>query len=115
MIRNLILCLPFILLSNNLLAHGGKAHIMGAVTAVDARHVEVKTKEGKTVSILLGKDTKYQKGNVAAAFSDIQVGQRVFVEATGKGDKMTASEIHLAAPVKQVKEQPAKKRQATKP
>jgi preprotein translocase subunit YajC len=114
MIRKLILCLPLILLSNNLLAHGGKTHIMGTVMAVDARHVEVKTKEGKTVSILLGKDTKYQKGDLAAAFSDIQVGQRVFVEATGKVDKMTASEIHLA-PAKQVKEQAAKKRQSAKP
>jgi hypothetical protein len=112
--RELSLSLLLILVSNSLLAHGGKTHVMGTLTALDARHIEVKTKEGKTVSILLSKDTKYQKGNSTAAFSDIQIGQRVFVEATGKGDKMTASEIHLA-PAKPEKGQEAKKRQSTTP
>lgn len=112
--RELSLSLLLILVSNSLLAHGGKTHIMGTVTAVDARHVEVKTKEGKTVSILLNNDTKYHQGTAAAAFSDIQVGQRVVVDATGKGDTMTASEIHLA-PAKQMKGQEVKKRQPTKP
>ena len=112
--RNLGLSLLLILVSNNLLAHGGMTHIMGTVTAIDTRHVELKTKEGKTISVFLNKDTKYHQGKAVAAFSDIWVGQRVVVEATGKGDKMTASEIHLA-PAKPVKAPEAKKRQLTKP
>ena len=112
--REVSLSLLLILVSNSLLAHGGMTHIMGTVTAIDTRHVELKTKEGKTVSVLLTKDTKYLQGNAAAALPDIKVGQRVVVEATGKGDKMTASEIHLA-PAKQMTKPEGKKSQPTKP
>jgi hypothetical protein len=108
--RKLCLSLLLILVSDSSLAHGGKTHIMGTLTAVDARHIEVKTKDGKTVSILLNKDTKYHRENAVAVFSDIQVGQRVVVDVTGKGDKMSASEIQLA-PAKQVKGPEAKKSQ----
>ena len=48
------------------LAHGRGTHVMGTVTALDAQYVVVQTKEGKTISILLKKGTKYRKGEAAA-------------------------------------------------
>ena len=81
-------------------AHGGGTHIMGMVATLDAQHVVVKTKDGKTLSILLNKETEYRKGTTAATSTDLKVGDRVVVHATGKGNKMTASEIHFSSPGK---------------
>ena len=82
----------------SVLAHEGKPHVMGTVTALDARHVVVQTKEGKTTSILLKKETQYRKGETAATDADLKVGDRVVVDVTGKGDALTASEIRFASP-----------------
>ena len=78
-----------------LFAHGGYTHVMGTVTAMDATHVEVKTKAGKTVSVKLTEGTKFTKDGTAAAAKDMQVGQRVAVEAKGHGDALEASEVKL--------------------
>jgi hypothetical protein len=78
---------------------------MGTVTAVDASHVEVKTRAGKVVSVTLTDATKYTKAGAAAAAKDVEVGQRVSVEAKPKGEGLEASEVKLgvmtkAAPAK---------------
>jgi hypothetical protein len=88
-----------------LLAHGGFTHVVGTVAAMDATHVEVKTRAGKVVSVKLSEATKYTKSGKAAAASDMQVGQRVAVEAKGHGSDLEASEVKLgvmpkAAPAK---------------
>ncbi len=78
-------------------AHGGGAHIMGTVAALDAQHVVVKTKEGKTQSVLVNDQTTYRKGKATATSADLQVGDRVVVHTTGKGDPLTAGEIHFSS------------------
>jgi hypothetical protein len=78
-------------------AHGAGTHIMGTVEFLDTQHVVVKTKEGKTVSILLDKSTEYRQGKVAATGADLKVGNRVVVDVTGEGDKMKASDIRFSA------------------
>ena len=78
-----------------LLAHGGYTHVMGTVAAMDATHVEVKTRAGKVVSVKLSDATKYVKDGKAAAGSDMQVGQRVAVEAKGHGADLEAAEVRL--------------------
>lgn len=75
-----------------------RASTVGTVAALDAQHVVVQTTEGKTLSILLNKATKYRKGEVTATGADLKVGDRVLVEATGEGDMFTASEIRFASP-----------------
>ena len=82
-------------LSGPLLAHGGYTHVIGTVTAMDATHVEVKTKAGKTVSVKLSETTKFTKDGAAAAAKDMLVGQRVSVEAKGHADALEASEVKL--------------------
>lgn len=86
-----------------LLAHEGHK-VMGTVTAVDASHLEVKDKAGKTVSIALTAETKYRKPGAtatapaqAAAAADVKVGQRVVVSVKEEGEKMTATEVMLGA------------------
>lgn len=77
-------------------AHEGHKHnVMGTVTAVDATRLELKDKDGKTVSLLLNNETKYVKGRSFAAASDLKVGDRVVVEVAGEGDKLTAKEVKL--------------------
>ncbi len=76
-------------------AHGGKPHIMGAVTAVDANHVEVKTPNGQTVSVHLSRDSKYFKGSAAATLEDVKVGLRVVLHVKGNGKDLMALEVRL--------------------
>src|SRR5262244_1416883 len=78
-------------------AHGGGLHIMGTVTDMDAQHVVVKTKDGKTQSVQVNDQTTYRKGKTTATSADLQVGDRVVVHTTGKGDPLTAKEIHLSS------------------
>ena len=79
-------------------AHGNETHVMGTVAALDAQQVVVKTKDGKTTSILLNKETTYRKGATAATSADLKVGDRVVVHATGKEDTLTAHEIRFSSP-----------------
>ena len=104
--RTLAMALSALLaVAGPLFAHGGYTHVMGTVTAIDATHVEVKTKAGKVVSVKLTEATKYTKEGAAATAKDVQVGQRVSVEAKPKGEDLEASEVKLgvmakAAPAK---------------
>ena len=83
-----------------LFAHGGYTHVMGTVTAIDATHVEVKTKAGRVVSVKLTEATKYTKEGAAATAKDVQVGHRVSVEAKPKGEDLEASEVKLGVMAK---------------
>lgn len=85
----------FLAAAGPLLAHGGYTHVVGTVAAMDASHVEVKTRSGKTVSVKLSDATKYTKGSAAAAASDMQVGQRVAVEAKHKDGGLEAAQVKL--------------------
>lgn len=90
-------------------AHEGQTHVMGTVSAVDGRHVVVTDRGGKTVSIALTKDTKYEQGDAPAAASALKVGARVVIDVTGKPDSLTATDIRIAPAV------PASGKQGTAP
>lgn len=77
--------------------HGDNAHVMGTVSAVDAEHVVLKDRAGKTVSIKLTKDTKYLAGDVAAPASDVKIGDRVVVDVAGKEGSFTAMQLRLGS------------------
>ena len=78
-------------------AHGGGLHIMGTVADMDAQHVVVKTKDGKTQSVQVNDQTTYRKGKTTAASADLKVGDRVVVHTTGKDDPLTAGEIPFSS------------------
>lgn len=79
-------------------AHGERPHVMGTVTTLDAQRLVIRTGEGKTLSILLTKGTKYRNGEASTTGADLKIGDRVVVDATGEGDMLTASEIRFASP-----------------
>lgn len=77
------------------LAHEGHHHVIGTVTAIDATHVEVRTKEGNSSSVRLSSATQYYKGSKgknAGAISDLKVGTRVVIDLAKDG---SASEVRV--------------------
>src|SRR3970040_1613711 len=77
-----------------LAAHEGHAHKMiGTVTAVDASRLEMETKDGKTVSVVLTVETQYRRGKTAIKAGDVKAGDRAVVTMTTKEGKMIASEV----------------------
>jgi hypothetical protein len=66
--------------------HEGHAHhVMGTVMALNENSLMVKTKEGKTVGILVTPNTSYRSNGTAMSSADLKVGDRVVVELTLDG------------------------------
>jgi hypothetical protein len=97
MVQRLILAIAFLIISTAAFAHGSGQHVLGTVTAIDAKHLEVKTPKGKTVTVQLNGQTRFkEKGNPKKA-EPPTVGDRVVIEATKEDKIMTATEVHYAA------------------
>ena len=82
------------------LAHEGHAHkVMGTISSVTENQIEVKTTDGKTVTIALDAKTVYRHGKMKADAKMLKIGERVVVEAEQpKGaNVMTAKTIQMAA------------------
>lgn len=78
-------------------AHAGHAHkVMGTVTVRQENHVEVKTPEGKIVTVVLDDKTKFARGKQKVDATAVKVGDRVVVEVAGEKD-MTAKTVTLPA------------------
>ncbi|MGE0393411.1 MAG: hypothetical protein AB7I25_07880 [Vicinamibacterales bacterium] len=78
------------------LAHDGHTHtVMGVVWKAGAEQIEVKTKDGKTETILITDKTAVSRGKTAADLSDVVPGARVVVDV-GTGKKpLTARSIKV--------------------
>lgn len=100
MVRFFMLAVALLFVSPVAFAHGTGQHVLGTVTAIDAKHIEVKTPKGATVSVNLTKQTHFkEKGNPKSA-APPSVGDRVVIEATrDEKDKkvLTATEVHYSA------------------
>jgi hypothetical protein len=73
------------------LAHG-HGHVLGTILTVHPDHLDVKTKDGKSVSVPLAKSTRYFRGNAKATASDVKAGSRVVVHLAADG---SAAEVRL--------------------
>lgn len=81
-------------------AHEGHAHkVMGTVSAVTAKQLDVKATDGKTVMIALDAKTIYQHGKAKVDAKMLKVGDRVVVDAVQEeGAKMMiATTVQMAA------------------
>ena len=87
-----VLTMTFILLASIALAHEGHKHVMGTVAAVSADQLQVKTKDGKSVTVSLTQTTRYMKGKEKATLADVHVGDRVVVDLDKGG---AAEEVRL--------------------
>jgi hypothetical protein len=87
------------LLTNAVIAHGDKKHVMGTLEKVNADSVVVKTADGKSVEVKLASATMYvSRDGKSSKLSDLAVGQRVVIHATPEGDTLTADEIKFSPP-----------------
>src|SRR5688572_26130825 len=82
MVSRLIACSLVIVATAALVsAHGDATHIMGTITAVQGNHLTIKTQDGKSEMVMIGKATKYMIGTKAATPADLTVGRRVVIDA----------------------------------
>lgn len=78
-------------------AHEGHDHkIMGTIAAIEQTKIDVKTRDGKTVTIVLAAATKILRGTAAAAVGDLKVGERVVVNVGAGKEPLTAKDVRVA-------------------
>jgi hypothetical protein len=78
-------------------AHEGHTHkVMGTVQAINGTHIDVKTTDGKTVTVMTDAKTTVTRGKEKLAASAVKVGDRVSVDAMQEKDMMMAHAIKLA-------------------
>lgn len=82
-------------------AHEGHAHkILGTISAIEANRVQLKTPEGKTVSVVVNAKTTYARGKQKVDASALKVGERIVAEVASEKDMIaTAVTMAAAAPV----------------
>ena len=97
MYRHLIFVLVSAFISTAAFAHGSGQHVLGTVTAIDSKHMEVKTQKGATVSVNLTKDTRFKEKGRPKSTEMPLVGDRVVIEATKDNKILTAIEVHFSA------------------
>lgn len=78
-------------------AQAGGERLRGTIVKAEATRLEVKTRQGKTVSIALTPATKLLRKKAPATAAELTVGRRVTVEAVRKGDALEATEIKIGA------------------
>src|ERR1051325_1232674 len=62
-------------------AHEGHLHkALGTVSSIDGPHVGIKTTDGKTMTIMLDKETTVTRGQEKLDASALKVGERVSVD-----------------------------------
>lgn len=86
-------------------AHEGHAHkVMGTVTMRDQNHLEVKTADGKTLTITLTDKTSIIRGKRKASAADLQPGERVVINVGAGKEPLTAREVKLGVAKATVKQ-----------
>ena len=83
------------LFASVLVAHGGDEHVMGTITKITGKSITVETKDKKSIEVRLTPDTKYVKGEQAAALKELKVGDRVVINAKKSGDKLVATMVKI--------------------
>jgi len=79
-------------------AHEGHIHtVRGTVTAVDQKHVEIKTPSGEILSIALNDKTTFLRAKKKNDPAELQVGKRVVIGIGNGEDPLIAGEIQIAA------------------
>ena len=80
-----------------LYAHSGHDHVTGTVMAVTESRLDVKTRDGKAMTIRLTGDTKYEKDKKAATLKDLKPGVRVVVDADKDKEALVAKEVKIGS------------------
>jgi Domain of unknown function (DUF5666) len=97
----LIISLLYLFISVPSFALNTEQHVLGTVTAIDAKHVEVKTSKGQLVVLQVNNKTRYKDERNPKGAALPEAGDRVIITAI-KSDKkggpvLLATEIHFSA------------------
>ena len=80
------------------MAHDGHTHrIMGTITAVDGKHLEVRTPSGENLSIQINDKTVTTRAKRKIALDQVKKGGRVVVDIGNGEDPLIAREIQVGA------------------
>lgn len=78
-------------------AHEGHLHkALGTVSSVDGQHVVIKTTDGKSLTVMLDKDTTVTRGKAKLDAAAVKTGERVSVDYMEENKMMMAHAIKLA-------------------
>ena len=78
-------------------AHEGHTHkALGTIASMQGEHVEIKTTDGKTITVTLDKKTTVTRGKDKLDATALKVGERVSVDYMEKNKMMMAHTIKLA-------------------
>ena len=78
-------------------AHEGHMHkALGTVSSVDGPHVVIKTTDGKSLTLMLDKETTVTRGKNKLDAAALKVGERVSVDYMEEKNMMMARAIKLA-------------------
>jgi len=79
------------------LAHGGHLHkALGTIARTDGVHVDVKTTDGKTLTLTLDKNTAVTRGKDKLDATALKAGARVSVDYMEENKMMMARAIKLS-------------------
>jgi hypothetical protein len=97
----LIVALLCLFVSMASFVYGADQHVLGAIMAIDATLVEVKTTKGQSVNLRVDKNTRYRDESNPKGATRPAVGDRVVIMATKsdkKGDNaLIATEIYFSS------------------
>jgi len=90
--------LGMLVLSTPASAEKGVQHVVGIVTAIDHKHIEVKTpNKAVPVSVKLTKNVQFKNKHNPATTTPPGVGDRVIIEATKDKKSLVATVVHYSA------------------
>src|SRR5262245_31085891 len=85
-------------------AHEGHTHkALGTISSVQGEHVDIKTNDGKTISVLLDKKTTVTRGKDKLDATALKVGERVSVEYMEANKILTAHAFKLGTTTQSAK------------
>ncbi len=97
MLPRSLLAIIFAFTATLALAHGEGQHVLGTVTTIDQKHLEIKTQKGATVKVQLNKQTRFKNKGNPKGTNLPAVGDRVVVEAVEDNNALTAIEVQFSA------------------
>ena len=78
-------------------AHGGHVHkALGTIAGIQGGHVEIKTTDGKALTVMLDKKTTVTRGAEKLDATALKVGERISVDYMEMNKMMMAQTIKLA-------------------
>ena len=79
------------------LAHEGHVHkALGTVASINGEHVEIKTTDGKNLTVMLDKKTTVTRGKEKLDATALKVGERISVDYMEQNKMMMAQAIKLS-------------------